>query len=227
MTFLRDNSLVFILFFTTFLSIVWLMLCRKKLSIKWYIAIPLGVVHTLCGVLCVKGFAFLESFGKNSDGMSLYGAIFILPLFYAIGAKLAKRHFADVFDTFAVCMVLTLAIVRFNCILSNCCYGIPFFNVDGVRWPTRELEIVFNLIFSALIIPRIIKNKSNGEIFPLYMVSYGVFRFFNEFFRYNSTGYLVHIGHLWSVISFLVGLSIYYEMRSDKYKRVSKKNRMG
>lgn len=226
MEFLRNFSLIIVLFLTTALSIIWLMLCRNKLNIKWYITIPLGVIHTLCGVFCVKGFAFIESLGKNSSGMSLYGALFLLPIFYVIGAKLTKRRFADVFDTFAVCMILTLAIVRVNCIFTGCCYGLPFFGVEGFRWPTREIEIVFNVIFVSIIIPKVIKNKSNGEIFPIYMMSYGAFRFFCEFFRYNSTGYLIHIGHIWSVISFIIGLSIYSEIKSKKMNRISKKKRM-
>lgn len=226
MEFLRNNSLIFVLASTTVLSIFWLILCRKKLNIKWYAAIPLGIIHTLCGVLCVKGFAFLESFGKNSGGMSLYGAIFFLPVFYALGARLTKRRMADVFDTFTVCMVLTLAIVRLNCILTGCCYGIPFFGNKDLLWPTRELEIVFNLIMLIIIIPKVIKGKSNSEIYPLYMFSYGAFRFVIEFFRHSNTGYLIHVGHLWSLVSFIIGLSVYIEIKYNINKRVNNKNKL-
>ena len=74
-------------------SFIWLLLCKERLRIKWPAALLLAVLHTVCGVLCVKVFAVVEvGFDMSKAGaMSLFGAIFFLPLFYYLGAKLTRR----------------------------------------------------------------------------------------------------------------------------------------
>lgn len=81
---------------------VWLILLRKRLNMAWYTAIPIAILHTVCGVLTVKAFAFLETgFDKGSLGnMSLFGGVFLMPLAYWLGAKISKRPLDEVFDVF-------------------------------------------------------------------------------------------------------------------------------
>ena len=76
-----------------------------------------------------------------------------------------------------------------------------------------------------LLIPRVKKSKNPGSIYPLYMASYGAFRFIDEFFRTSSTGMLFHLSHVWAAIAFVVGLSIYAETkaRNRKGKKVIRK----
>ena len=81
------------------------------------------------------------------------------------------------------------------------------------------------IVMLILLIPRVKKSKNPGSIYPLYMASYGAFRFLDEFFRTSSTGMLFHLSHVWAAIAFAAGLSIYIEInaRNHQRKKVIKK----
>lgn len=188
-------------------TFVWLTKFKKRLCISTPVTLLVSVVHIIVGVFCVKAFAFLES-GAAPGGfsqMSIFGATFFMPVGYYVGARLTKRKAADVFDIFTVCMVFTLACSRVNCLVSGCCGGIPFFGTSWC-WPTREIEIAYYLIFIIVLSPRIRKKKTHGEVYPLYMISYGVLRFLLEFVRVSSAAAVLHLTHLWAAIAIAIGL---------------------
>lgn len=199
---------------------VWLILLRKRLSMAWYAAILIAIAHTVYGVLTVKVFAFLETgFRADSLGnMSLFGGVFLMPLAYWLGAKLSKRPYREVFDIFTPCMIFTVMCARVNCILSGCCAGLPIPGVNGMRFPTREAEILFYLILLAFLCPRAWKGRSRGRAYPVYMIGYGAFRFIIEFFRVSESRSVFHLAHLWALITLLFGVSIYAEMKNSKSK---------
>ena len=202
-------------------TLIWLLLHQKRLRLKWYAAVLLAILHTLYGVLCVKVFAFAESgFDGNKLGaMSLFGAVFLMPPAYWLGAKLFKRKPAEVFDVFTICMIFTLLCARCNCLQAGCCQGrlIPG---SELRWPTREAELVFYLIFLGIMIPRVRKGRTAGEVYPLYMAAYGAFRFITECFRDASTNSIFHVSHIWAAIAFALGLGIYMEIKARRKQNV-------
>ena len=219
--------LLLLLLAGTAFTFVWTMINRDKLRFKWYAAAPLAILHTIFGVAAVIAFAELENIGKPHDfGMlSLFGAIFFMPVFYFLLAKLTKRKTADVFDVFTVSMVFTLLCSRINCLFAGCCLGKCVSGADGPRWPTREIEIGFYVVILTLMILRILRKKNYGEIYPLYMVSYGIFRFVIEFFRepLQSSDSIFHLSHLWAILSVCIGLSIYLEVKNKHSKNLGGK----
>ena len=50
-------------------------------------------------------------------------------------------------------------------------------------------------------------------MYPLYMYSYGIFRFIDELFRDADTASLFHIAHVWCIIALCLGISIYTELK--------------
>lgn len=200
---------------------VWLVLLRKRLDMPWYAAIPLAILSTVYGVLTVKVFAFLEA-GFNTDSlgnMSLFGGVFFMPLAYWLGAKLSKRSYREVFDVFTPCMIFTVMCARINCIVSGCCIGLPIPGMNGVRFPTREAEILFYIILLICLCPRVLKGKYRGQAYPIYMISYGAFRFVVEFFRSADTSSVFHRAHIWALITLIIGISIYAEIKSETATR--------
>ena len=201
-------------------SAVWLILLRKRLKMAWYAAVLLAIAHTVYGVLTVKVFAFLETgFDKASLGnMSLFGAVFLMALAYWLGGKLAKRPLKEVFDCFTPCMIFTLLCARVNCILSGCCLGLVIPGTNGLCFPTREAELVLYAVLLAVLCPRIRKGSLHGRAYPVYMICYGAFRFIIEFFRVSDSTGLFHRAHLWAILTLLIGISIYVEMKTSKSK---------
>lgn len=222
MSWTKDYSLSALLLLGTIFNIFWLCRMRRQLQMKWYAILILSVLHTVIGVCSVKAFAFLES--GDIGNMSLFGAVFFMPEAYWLGAKLSKRPYGKVCDVFTPCMLFTLMCARINCIVSGCCAGLV---IPGTHYhfPTRELEILYYIVMLILLIPRVKKSKNPGSIYPLYMASYGAFRFIDEFFRTSSTGMLFHLSHVWAAIAFAAGLSIYIEInaRNHQRKKVIKK----
>lgn len=119
----------------------------KRLSLPRSVILPLAIVHTLAGLVCVKLFAAAESFGNPlTSGNSLFGAVFFLPAVYFAGAKLSRRRFRDVFDVFVLCIISVLIFARISCIVSGCCEGEVIPGHAPLRWPVREMEILFHTL---------------------------------------------------------------------------------
>lgn len=217
----EEHALLLLLLFATGVCCVWLSLVRKRLKMPLYAVFPIAALHTLIGVLSVKIFAFLEAgFKPDSLGnMSIFGGVFFMPLVYWAGAKLTKRDVKLVCDLLTPCMIFTVMCARVNCILSGCCFGLPIPGMNGLRWPTREAEVVFYLVLLILLSRKVWRGGTHGEMYPLYMITYGAFRFVVEFLRYTeNTAGIFHKAHLWAVITLGLGLSIYSEMQSRKKK---------
>ena len=218
---LQDNALYLLLALGTIFNIFWLFNFQDRLKMKWWAVLLISVLHTVYGVLTVMLFAFAES-GFNPDSlgnMSIFGGGFLMPIAYFLGAKLFKRKPGEVFDIFLICMMFTLMCARINCIISGCCKGCLIFGSETARWPTRELEVVFYIVLLIIFGRRVKRNESRGELYPAYMFLYGIFRFITEFFRVSerSAG-IFHLSHLWALISFGLGVSLYYELKSKNKK---------
>jgi phosphatidylglycerol:prolipoprotein diacylglycerol transferase len=154
--------------------------------------------------------ALLE--GKTVTG-ALLGA-------YA-GVELAKRRVGFAHPTgdhFALLAPLSLAIARLGCWAQGCCLGVPLpaaawtlTDAQGVpRWPAVPLEFGFNLLFlawvSAHIAQRDARSPLHGQLFHVYLMAYGAFRFAHEFLRATPRWFGVYSGyHLLALALFALG----------------------
>lgn len=221
MTYLNEHSLLILLMIATVISSIWVYVMRNHLGITVAGAIALALVHTLYGVLAVRAFAIIEGFGDLSvvGAQSLFGGMAFMPLLYLLVIKLTKKPASEVFDILTISLVSTLFFARINCILAGCCMGSHVFGLDP-RWPTRELELVYYIWFLAMYVPGVYEGTSRGNVFPLYMLSYGLFRFVTEFLRESSSAFgPFHIAHLWSLVAIGLGLGILSEVKSIRSGR--------
>lgn len=225
LTWLSDHALILLLGCGTLFNVYWLHRCRERLHLRWLSVLLLSVLHTVLGVLSVKVFALFET--GNFSNMSLFGGVFFMPLFYWGVAKLAKQKAADVFDVFTICLVFTLMCARLNCIISGCCLGahIPIEGLTHLRFPTRELELLFYVILLSRLWRKVLSGSARGMIYPIYMISYGIFRFVTETLRFSDrTDSILHISHLWALLSLGIGISIYGELRKKEKKTGGRRN---
>ena len=214
---LAEYFLIITLVVTAILSAITLNRYKNDLQIKVVTAVILAVLHTIAGVICVKAFACLESLTNPFDaGMSLFGALFLLPLFYLAGSRLTNRDKALVFDDFCICVMIALMCVRCNCIVSGCCLG-KVISGTGMFWPTRQIEIAFWAIMLIWFLFKKEHGYIKGILYPQMMMVYGIFRFIVEFFRDEAAVIgPFHFGHLWAVISFFVGSTFYFILMERK-----------
>lgn len=225
LTWLSDHALILLLGCGTLFNVYWLHRCRERLHLRWLSVLLLSVLHTVLGVLSVKVFALFET--GNFSNMSLFGGVFFMPLFYWGVAKLAKQKAADVFDVFTICLVFTLMCARLNCIISGCCLGahIPIEGLTHLRFPTRELELLFYVLLLSRLWRKVLSGSARGMIYPIYMIAYGIFRFVTETLRVSSrTDSILHISHLWALLSLGIGISIYGELQKKEKKTGGRRN---
>lgn len=225
LTWLSDHALILLLGCGTLFNVYWLHRCRERLHLRWLSVLLLSVLHTVLGVLSVKVFALFET--GDFSNMSLFGGVFFMPLFYWGVAKLAKQKAADVFDVFTICLVFTLMCARLNCIVSGCCLGahIPIEGLTHLRFPTRELELLFYVILLSRLWRKVLSGSARGMIYPIYMISYGIFRFVTETLRVSSrANSILHVSHLWALLSLGIGISIYGELRKKEKKTGGRRN---
>ena len=212
-TWLSDHSLAVLLTVSAAFTYWWLWRCRERLQLEHRLAaLALAVGHIFIGLFSVKAFAVLEAFDMGAMGnMSLFGGVFFMPLFYWGVAKLAKQKTADVFDVFTICLVFTLMCARLNCMISGCCLGahIPIEGLTHLRFPTRELELLFYVLLLSRLWRKVLSGSARGMIYPIYMISYGIFRFVTETLRVSSrANNILHISHLWALLSLGIGISV-------------------
>ena len=216
LTWLKDNALWFLLAAGTVFTYVTLLKNKDALRINSIGAAAAAILHTVIGLLCVKFFAFLEG---TSGGMSIYGGILFMPVFYYLTAKLSKRGMADVFDCMTVCIVFVFMCARVNCLISGCCLG-KLIPGTQLRWPTRLLEIILYLGLLFVFAEKDSKKQFGGRFYPLFLMSYGVFRFIIEWFRESSHTFgVIHISHIWSVVAIAIGAIWFFSFSKKKTRK--------
>jgi prolipoprotein diacylglyceryltransferase len=130
-------------------------------------------------------------------------------------------------DLLALYAVPSLFLQRVCCLIAGCCQGNLIPGTE-MRWPTRELELVFYVL---LFVYFLRKEKSEtfikGSLFPILMISYGTFRFLEEGFREADGTSFAHMAHLWSILAIIIGVCIYTELTHNRGNKNLRSKRRG
>lgn len=94
-------------------------------------------------------------------------------------------------DWFAIIVPVGIMIGRIGCFLNGCCLGrvcepswFTLNDANGVaRWPAVPVEFLFNALVLAVILLLRWGRIAPGQLFHIYLMAYGTFRFFHEFLR--------------------------------------------
>ena len=221
----QGHSLALCLVVGAILNCFWLWRYRERLPMPAWAIPVVSLLHTLAGVFCVNVFAGIENWNSPlKSGQSLFGAILILPVICMMAAKLLRRKISDTLDVIAVLTVTTLFFARINCILSGCCLGVRLPGSLAYRWPTREAELAFHGALLFFLDKRVMGKGPRGAVWPFYMMAYGSFRFCEEWFRSNACVFgPFHFGHIWAILSIVIGGAIYFEISEKKRKKTGKR----
>lgn len=130
-----------------------------------------------------------------SSGRSIVGAL----LFGFLGVEAAKPlldYDIPPNDRFAIILPFSIGLGRIGCLIVGCCRGLPFDGPwaitysDGIpRHPAPIYELVFHWTMCLVLIGLWRRQILFGRLFALYLMSYGVFRFFTEFLRETFKAY--------------------------------------
>jgi len=197
---------------------VWIYRERTGVRTGWGVAL-LCVLYSVCSLLSAMLFAKIEGWISGTEGgnISTYGIYLIGPFILLFTSVLFLLKPAGVMDVFALYAMPSLFLMRCHCLVWGCCGGLPMFGT-GLNWPTRESEMVFYIIMFIVLWKKLKRNDIPGQLFPLLMISYGCFRFVNQWFRDTGSPGL-HLSHGWSVLCALIGLVLFLRVRAQAKKR--------
>jgi phosphatidylglycerol:prolipoprotein diacylglycerol transferase len=94
-------------------------------------------------------------------------------------------------DWFALVAPIGIVFGRIGCWVHGCCQGVAcqpaWYTMRDraglYRWPAVHVEIAFNLLALAAFLALRKAKRLPGQHFHLYLIGYGIFRFFHEFLR--------------------------------------------
>ena len=168
-------------------------------------------------------FASIQNFGQYiGSGFVFYGGLIggiFGPILYA---HFFKEDALPLVQAFVPAIPLFHCIGRIGCFLAGCCYGIESefgFTVHGnellpsvndvQRFPVQLLEAALNLMLFFALAYFLKKGMFKGRLFAVYLLSYSVIRFFDEFLRGDTyRGFLFGLStsQIISIILFVCSL---------------------
>lgn len=107
------------------------------------------------------------------------------------GTKKLVGHRSPTGDLFAVVVPMSLVFGRVGCFISGCCLGqrcepawYTVADAQGhARWPAPLAEGGFNLLAMGVLALMWRRGVAKNQLFHLYLIAYGLFRFGHEFLR--------------------------------------------
>lgn len=213
----------------------------KKHSMKDEAVLDIAIVGVLCGFLGAKLLYVIVEFDRflkepiqvlGSEGFVVYGGIIAGVLSAVFYCKKKGLVFLQYFDLLAPSIALAQGFGRIGCFLAGCCYGRETECFLGVTFPEGSLapsgiKLLPTQLFSSfgdfLIMGILLwygrKQRAEGHIGALYMLLYGIGRFFIEFFRSDERG---SVGAL-STSQFLsigIVLGAIFLFQKQKWKKI-------
>lgn len=125
-----------------------------------------------------------------ATGKSITGALLGGYLAVEIAKSLLKYN-GTTGDWFAIIAPVGIMLGRVGCMIQGCCLGkvcaanwYTINDVNGIpRWPASEMEFLFNALMLGVILLLRWGRIARGQLFHIYLMAYGIFRFFHEFLR--------------------------------------------
>jgi|SRR5438270_1050096 len=189
--------------------------------LPWWQRVALGLAAFVGGALGAKlpfaltsGAGWLSPSAWLTDGKTittgLAGAYLLVEL-----TKLTLGVTVKTGDTFALPLALALAVGRWGCFFNGCCYGtataLPWgvdFG-DGVhRHPTQIYESLFHFGMALVLLEVIRRDGLRYQRLKLYLIAYGIYRFFSEYIRPEPADYLGLTFYQWVAILLVAVLSV-------------------
>ncbi len=194
-----------------------------RLTWIYFISLFSALLGAKVSFLLAEGWFYRHDSMALLSGRSITGGLLFGYLGVEIGKKLLGYSRATG-DLFALIVPLSLALGRIGCLISGCCLGIfwekrwwTILDEAGrSRWPAPIVELLFNLVFFIGAATARKRGWHRGNLFHLYLIAYGVFRFSHEFLRDNKivfwrlTGY-----HFFAVVLVGFGVVRYWQRRGN------------
>lgn len=195
--------------------LVLLLFRRKIFSLSIFQSVLITVFLTVAGVLGAKILFILENIketlenGISLSGVSFFGSVFFIPMIMPLVGKLFKLKFGETLDICGPCVAIMIGCLRIGCLMQGCCGGwvVQLGDISFV-WPTQLMEFVCDIVILIWLLRFEKLKQMKNLLYPLFMISYSVIRFFIEFLRYKSELWLgLGHGQWFAILAIVLGVS--------------------
>ena len=167
------------------------------------VGLPDFIAYAGTGAISDMG-SLIDTVLGYSNGLVFYGGLLgaLLSLFIALRRTRATMNMRENLNNFVVVFPLFHAFGRIGCALNGCCYGIEYHGLfaityteeairgsvnadiaDFSRFPVQPLEAALEFILFGVLLFIYLKYKDKYSLTCIYLLSYSVIRFFDEFLR--------------------------------------------
>lgn len=157
------------------------------------------------------------------SGRSIVGAL----LFGFLAAEIAKPlmgYRRPPNDRFAIIIPFSIAIGRVGCLFAGCCLGLP---IEGqlaheyapslLLHPIPVYEMIFHVAIGVTLVSLFRKRRFQGQLFAIFMMSYGSFRFVSEVLRATDKSFYGLSAYQWFALALiLAGMASFAARRPMK-----------
>ncbi|GAA0076249.1 hypothetical protein UT300005_06270 [Clostridium sp. CTA-5] len=210
----------------------------KKRGISEDIMINLITIVVIFGVLGARLFYILfynpllyfshlaEIIKINEGGLSIHGGIIsAIAAGYLYSTK-SKISFFKIADIIVIWIALAQGIGRIGCdVFGKSMTNIMIWGINyngQILHPVQVYEFILDYILFIILWRRSYKQKFEGELFIIYLISFAIIRSIVEFFRINPVIWgPFSISHLLSVILIIIGLMFYKVLSKREIKYTS------
>lgn len=191
---------------------------------RYFMANPLKIV---CPFDFSNGLRY-----TGISGMAFYGAAIGIVIFSIIFCRMNKMKYLHFMDLFTPAIPIGYTLGRMANFINGEFYGritnlpwgmyFPYAPTHALRYPSQLYEAFFEGIVLFVILWSLRKKKyCDGFISGLYLIGYGLFRFFIEFVRQPDPDYISRLilgiftmGQIFCMLMVLSGVSIIFIKRS-------------
>lgn len=210
--------------------VLWYFEKKDKLDHKFMDFIMFnGMAAIVIGFISSAVFQGIYNYIENPQmGFSLTGGITFLGgliggvISFLVGYLIFRKKYTtkliDVLYIIPSAILVAHGFGRVGCFFAKCCYGIETDSWIGVMvhgkkvLPTNLFEAIFLFIMFGVTF-LIARKKKTPQLFTLYVLSYGVWRFFIEFYRGDHRGSFVEglsPSQFWSLLMIILSVPMFF-----------------
>lgn len=180
---------------------------------------------------------FVFSFsGITFIGGLIGGVTTFLCIYFFFGRKRYGAYLMRLLPIAACCILVAHAFGRLGCLFAGCCYGGPTDSFIGIvypegstpayaypgpngslpLWPVPIFESFYLFVVFGVCAYLTVMKKYKYSM-NIYLITYGIFRFFIEYLRADDRGELISgsafsPSQIWSIVMVLLGVAMYFVM---------------
>ena len=181
--------------------------------------------------------SFFTALLNAASGMVFYGGLFGAIAGICLFCRIIKVPVRPFLNPMSCVFPLLHAFGRIGCTLGGCCYGIEYHGVlaiqytseqinpgisdhiaDFPRFPVQPLEALCELLLCVFLVLIYLRTQNRYSLVLIYLFSYGVIRFLDEFLRGDAVRGLW--GPLstsqWIALGCIIGISAWYLLKRKK-----------